>query len=72
MKFYLLLSVCTLIVAIFGPFLTPSHAVHITRQITDDLGLTSLQFTQDGREWGLDYCIPQEIDSLTNNKKQQL
>lgn len=66
MKLYLLLllSLCTLIVAICGPFLTPSHAVHITRQTTDDRGLTSLQFTQDGREWGLDYCTPQEIDSL--------
>lgn len=45
--------------------LTPrSHAVHITRSITDDRGLTSLQFTQDGREWGLDYLTKHELDSL--------
>ncbi len=46
----------------------PSHAVHITRQITDERGLTSLQFAQDGKEWGLDYLTKQELDSLTSIK----
>ncbi len=41
-----------------------SHSVHITRQVTDERGLTSLQFTQDGEDWGLDYCTKKEIDSL--------
>lgn len=47
--------------------LTPhSHAIHITKQITDDRNLTSIQFTQDGKQWGLDYLTPRELDSIKN------
>lgn len=44
--------------------LFPSHKVTIIKSITDIRGLTSIQFTQDGRDWGLDYLTKRELDSL--------
>lgn len=41
-----------------------SHAVTITKESTDERGLTSIQFTQDGKEWGLDYLTKRELDSI--------
>lgn len=37
----------------------------IIKQITDDRGLTSVIFIQDGKEWGLDYLTRYQVDSLT-------
>lgn len=35
----------------------------ITKQETDERGLTSVQYIQDGHEWGLDYLTKHEYDS---------
>lgn len=40
------------------------HAIHLLRQNTDQRGLTSVQYTQDGQTWALDYLIKQQFDSL--------
>lgn len=44
-------------------YLNPNR---IIKQITDDRGLTSVVFVQDGEEWGLDYLTRSEYDSLVN------
>ncbi len=54
--------------ALFSAIAPHSHATHITKQITDDRHLTSIQFTQDGEEWALDYLTPRELDSLKHLK----
>lgn len=41
-----------------------SRIVHIEKSITDERGLTSVIYTQGGKEWALDYLTPQELDSL--------
>jgi len=40
-----------------------SHAVHIDA-VGEMNGLYSVAFTQDGREWGLEFITQQELDSL--------
>ncbi len=40
------------------------HAVHIQKQITDSRGLTSVWFTENGKEWALDFLTKHELDSL--------
>lgn len=39
----------------------------ITKQETDERGLTSVQYIKDGEEWGLDYLTKQEYDSAFRN-----
>jgi len=43
---------------------TRSHRVTITDSVTDERGLTSVIFTQDGQEYALDYLTKHELDSL--------
>jgi outer membrane biogenesis lipoprotein LolB len=38
----------------------------IIKSITDDRGLTSIQYQQDGKVWALDYLTKQELDSVVN------
>lgn len=71
-KIAIVLCVLLIAVALFGPEVF-YHATHerparviITQSVTDERGLTSVQFIQDGKEWGLDYLTPQELDSLKN------
>jgi hypothetical protein len=39
----------------------------ITKQETDERGLTSVQYIKDGEEWGLDYLTKHEYDSAFCN-----
>jgi hypothetical protein len=39
----------------------------ITKQETDERGLTSVQYVKDGQEWGLDYLTRQQYDSAFHN-----
>jgi hypothetical protein len=39
----------------------------ITKQVTDERGLTSVQYIKDGEEWGLDYLTKREYDSAFHN-----
>lgn len=39
---------------------------HIEKSFTDERGLISVQFIQDGKQWGLDYLTPVQYDSLKN------
>jgi hypothetical protein len=41
----------------------------ITKQETDERGLTSVQYVKDGQEWGLDYLTKSEYDSAFSNYK---
>ncbi len=43
----------------------------ITHSITDERGLTSVIYVQDGQEWALDYLTPQELDSLKIELEKQ-
>jgi len=43
-----------------------SHKVHILRQITDERGLTSVQYVQDGHEYAQDYLTKTEYLNLIN------
>lgn len=52
------------IIACLPSLLMYVPANRITKQITDERGLTSVQFIQDGKEWGLDYLTKNELDSL--------
>lgn len=36
----------------------------IIKTTTDERGLTSVQYRQNGQEWGADYLTTQELDSL--------
>ena len=45
-----------------------SHAVTIIRSNTDERGLTCIEFTQDGKEWALDFITKHELDSLKSIK----
>lgn len=38
----------------------------IIKQIADDRGLVSVVYSQDGKEWALDYLSGHEYDSLVN------
>lgn len=44
-------------------FNTTKHQVKILEEVTCKDG-TSIVFKQDGREWGLDFLTPHELDSL--------
>jgi len=50
--------------AILKPTTPVSHKVRVILEDCDDRGLTSVLFTQDGKEWGLDYLTKQQLDSL--------
>lgn len=41
----------------------------IIKRTTDDRGLTSIQYCQDGKLWALDYLTKQELDSVINTLK---
>lgn len=41
-----------------------NHKVHITKKETDERGLISVQFTQDGKEYALDYLTAKEYEEL--------
>jgi hypothetical protein len=43
----------------------------ITHSITDERGLTSVIYVQDGQERALDYLTPQELDSLKIELEKQ-
>lgn len=67
---HIILIVLSVTAAWFAPDLI-YHATHerparvtITKSYTDERGLTSVQFIQDGKEWGLDYLTARELDSL--------
>lgn len=49
--------------ALYKPSLTASDNC-IIKTITDEHGLTSVVYRQNGQEWGLDYLTPKELDSL--------
>lgn len=38
----------------------------IVKSETDERGLTSVVYVQDGKEWALDYADPKQIDSIKN------
>lgn len=68
-RFLIAISFPLLFAVVFnGPYCTPKqHAtVKIIKQTTDERGLTSVIYVEDGDTVGLDYITPHELDSLTN------
>lgn len=53
---------CAAVTVVIELLSTPRNA--ITNMITDEHGLTSVIYIQDGKEWALDYLTVQELDSL--------